>query len=144
MDLMLQLMEELLRCCHCQVGKMKFDFFVEKLKCNDCGKFSMKDSSTNMQTKIQGLFASGLQLEVGTKLTSDKVKLEDFGYLKLSEHDEENSLVVIDQWDCPFCGSALNWAKISISKMVIVKIQSIRLCQSEISQANYLFEDFKL
>jgi hypothetical protein len=123
---------------------MKFDFFVAKLQCNNCRKVSNDDFGTNMQTKIQENESCGQSLKVGTKLKIQNKKLEEHCYQKINNNQSnENSFIIIEQWDCPFCNSALNWARIVISNLTIIEIKSIELNPVEISNTNYIFEDYQ-
>lgn len=119
-----------------------FDWFVASLRCPVCGTVSPNTSVTNMQTHLRD-DANGSELAVGTLLDPLDVRRDDIlnsGYLLVSDPVEGEAIHLLEVWECPSCGSADNWALITISGTEIIEIKEIALNRTALESANFISE----
>jgi len=117
-----------------------FDYFVGNLRCSKCGSISRADLSTNMQTKLS-LTPKLTELGVGQRVYADWRDLCAAGYVCITRPLIEDSLVLLDLWECPVCFTPFNWAKIIIEHSIIRVIESVDLTAAIVESANYISED---
>ena len=117
-----------------------FDYFVGKLKCPVCSKISNADSSTGMQTKIRKK-PQLEELSVGEPLVVSFEDMKNAGYYKISLPQTNEQICILDMWECPFCGSPRNWAKIVINDEVIQEISSVSKTKEVLENAHFLSDE---
>jgi len=117
-----------------------FDYFVGNLRCPKCGSVSKEDSSTNMQTKLSMHPQLG-ELAVGDRVNADWGHVGGAGYLCINPPLVNDSVLLLESWECPMCDKAFNWARICIEYSVIRAIEDVDLTTAVVQSANYISEE---
>lgn len=113
------------------------DYFVGRLRCPVCGRISEADDSTNMVTAIR-TEPELAYLGVGSRVEVEDADMYDSGYLTVHAPVPGSTIRILQTWECPFCGTAFNWAAIDIRDDVIVRVEAVQLTREELERANYL------
>jgi hypothetical protein len=117
-----------------------FDYFVAPMTCRVCGQTSPADSSTNMQTHLRD-DADHRELSVGFALDPLEVRPQDItssGYLPVAPQAADATFTLLETWECPACGSADQWARISVRDAVIAAIDSVALDRATLETSNFI------
>ncbi len=116
------------------------DYFVAPLKCPICGSISPEDNSTNMQTKIRNKPELAF-LIVGCPLLIQPEVMEDSGYLTVQLPKTGEAIRILQTWDCPNCGTPLNWAEIVVDNGVIQQIIPVILSRQQLDWAHFISDE---
>ena len=62
------------------------------------------------------------------------------GYFVVKKTDKDLCFSFIEEWDCPWCDRASNWARIEIADGVITSVQSVIIDAAVVESCNYVSE----
>ncbi|WP_141594507.1 hypothetical protein [Myxococcus sp. AB056] len=117
-----------------------YDYFAGKLKCIACGETTSIDSPTNIQTYISDK-PEGRVLSEGDAVQVDVRRIENDeydGYFTVTPPTEQEPVRILQAWDCPACGSPLNWAEIVLGDGVIHSIVSVPFDREHFARSNLI------
>jgi hypothetical protein len=120
-----------------------YDFFVAPLTCPQCGATSPADESTNMQTYLRDNPSRAL-LGVGDALPLDvdRIRRDDYeGYRAIRAPDGGEPIRILQSWECPACGGALNWAEIEVRDGKIRGIHAVPLDRAHFERSHLIAND---
>jgi len=120
-----------------------YDFFVAAMTCPICGRVSPADTSTNMQTYLRDA-PDMASLTVGDALTIDpeRIRRQDYeGYLTVNVPEPGEPVRMLLTWECPSCGSPLNWAEVTVRDGTIESIQAVRIDRERFERSHLLSND---
>ena len=120
-----------------------YDFFVASLKCPVCGKTSLADTSTNMQTYLRDE-PDMASLKVGDPLAIDPERIRRGrydGYLTVRIPKPGEPIRILQTWECPYCGSPANWAEVVVSNGLIESINAVKFDREHFERNSLISND---
>ena len=120
----------------------RFDYLVAPLRCGRCATVSPADETLGMTTRLRDNPQLAF-LGVGDALPIDTSTVPSAGYLLLRQPKPREPTTLLQQWECPTCSYAYNWAAVTIRDGIIAAIEPVELNRSTLALANYIDDDVK-
>jgi hypothetical protein len=120
-----------------------YDFFVAILKCPVCRKISPADTSTNMQTYLRDE-PDMASLKVGDPLAINPERIrrgEYDGYLTVKVPELNESIHILQTWECPYCGSPANWVDVVVRNGLIDSIDDVKFDREHFEKSHLVSND---
>lgn len=116
-----------------------FDWFVSALSCSACGEVSAADAGTNAQTKLRARPRQE-RLCVGAPLQVSIESGLNAGYIAAGPYPGD-ALRILQGWECPACGSDVNWLRVVVEDGRITAIEAVPMSQAVLADAHLVEEE---
>ena len=115
---------------------MPFDFIVASLRCPGCGE----PVDTEIQTHLQGGYADGSALSVGTEIDDVFLKPDHIlgcGFALVQPSRPGEPVRLLEVWSCPDCRTD-QWALVEIANGRIERIEGVPLDRAMLRSVHYV------